>query len=221
MSQDSKKITGGLGGEKKFSRKKHHMGGHYVTDTAGMCGLMLPARLVTLHLSWLLSFRLHQAATHSDESNSFIHCCCTSGRLQMEKVAAVNTSAASEGWLEFNVTSALATWLGAPADKTMDFSLLFTHIRNQNDTSKPEDIGIQETHGNNTEAKQPFMVAFFKNGPKLGSADSGARKKREAKTAGGIMVYSENYLRNPLTGNLKDWIIAPDLDMVHSFTAAG
>lgn len=64
---------------------------------------------------------------------------------------------------------------------------------------KPEEIGLEENHGPNSEGKQPFMVAFFKNGPKLSSADAGARRKREARRwrSNG---YSENYLRNPLTG---------------------
>lgn len=64
---------------------------------------------------------------------------------------------------------------------------------------KPEEIGLDEVHGGNLDGKQPFMVAFFKNGPKLGTTDAGARKKREARRwrSNG---YSENYLRNPLTG---------------------
>lgn len=64
---------------------------------------------------------------------------------------------------------------------------------------KPEEIGLDEPRGIVAEGKQPFLVAFFKSGPKLGSSDVGARRKREAKRwrAHG---YTENYLRNPLTG---------------------
>lgn len=66
---------------------------------------------------------------------------------------------------------------------------------------KPEEIGLEEPKGVVAEGKQPFLVAFFKNGPKLGTSDAGARRKREARRwrAHG---YSENYLRNPLTGEL-------------------
>lgn len=67
---------------------------------------------------------------------------------------------------------------------------------------KPEEIGLEEPRGVVSEGKQPFLVAFFKSGPKLGSSDAGARRKREARrwrTNG----YSENYLRNPLTGEFS------------------
>lgn len=45
----------------------------------------------------------------------------------MEKVAAVNTSAGSEGWLELNVTSALSAWLSSPADNRGFFITLHPH----------------------------------------------------------------------------------------------
>lgn len=64
---------------------------------------------------------------------------------------------------------------------------------------KPEEIGLDEARGSGADGKQPFLVAFFKNGPKLGGWDAGARRKREARrwrTHG----YTDNYLRNPLTG---------------------
>lgn len=47
--------------------------------------------------------------------------------IQMEQVAAVNTSAGSEGWLELNVTSALAAWLSSPADNRGFFITLHPH----------------------------------------------------------------------------------------------
>lgn len=47
--------------------------------------------------------------------------------LKIEQVTAVNTSAGSEGWLEFNVTSPLATWLAAPADNHGFFVTLHPH----------------------------------------------------------------------------------------------
>jgi hypothetical protein len=47
--------------------------------------------------------------------------------LQLEKVAAVNTSASSEGWLELNVTDALAAWLAAPADNRGFFITIHPH----------------------------------------------------------------------------------------------
>lgn len=49
--------------------------------------------------------------------------------MQMEQVAAVNTSASAEGWLEFNVTAALASWLGAPADNRGFFITLHPHTQ--------------------------------------------------------------------------------------------
>ncbi|CAH2104761.1 unnamed protein product [Euphydryas editha] len=51
----------------------------------------------------------------------------------MERVAAVNTSVGAEGWLELNVTAALAKWLGAPADNLGFFITLHPH--SQPDTS--------------------------------------------------------------------------------------
>lgn len=54
----------------------------------------------------------------------------------MEKVAAVNTSAGAEGWLELNVTSALGAWLSSPADNRGFFITLHPH-------SQP---GTQTTH---------------------------------------------------------------------------
>lgn len=50
-----------------------------------------------------------------------------SSNLKMEQVIAVNTSAGSEGWLEFNVTGSLATWLSAPADNRGFFVTLHPH----------------------------------------------------------------------------------------------
>lgn len=64
---------------------------------------------------------------------------------------------------------------------------------------KPEEIGLDESRGVSSEGKQPFLVAFFKNGPKLGSTDPTARRKRETRRRRNH-GYTENYLRNPLTG---------------------
>lgn len=75
--------------------------------------------------------------------------------------------------------------------------IIFCHFPERH--VKPEEIGLEEPRGTIVEGKQPFLVAFFKNGPKLGNTDAVARRKREARrwrTHG----YSENYLRNPLTG---------------------
>ncbi|GBP90486.1 Protein 60A [Eumeta japonica] len=121
--------------------------------------------------------------------------------LQLERVAAVNTSAAAEGWLELNVTGALAAWLGSPADNRGFFITVTPHSQPERDM-KPEDIGLEEVkYGvSGSDEKQPFLVAYFKGGPRLGAdADAGARRKREARyrrTQG----YSDNYVRNPLTG---------------------
>ncbi|CAK1549825.1 unnamed protein product [Leptosia nina] len=218
-----------------FQSKKHHLGvlrhGHgrhvwfEVTGAPGDASSLLTAEL-----------RLHQAASHTAEPASLytvvVHRVINVdnlGGLQMEELAAVNTSASAEGWLEFNVTGALATWLGAPADNRGFFITLHPHTQPERHV-KPEEIGLEENHGPNSEGKQPFLVAFFKNGPKLGNTDAGARRKREARrwrTHG----YSENYLRNPLTDTShwttrsceiqtlyvsfkdlewQDWIIAPE-----------
>lgn len=47
--------------------------------------------------------------------------------LEMVRVVAVNTSASAEGWLELNVTEALAAWLGAPADNRGFFLTVHPH----------------------------------------------------------------------------------------------
>ncbi|CAH4003455.1 protein 60A [Pieris brassicae] len=218
-----------------FQSKKHHLGvlrhGHgrhiwfEVTGAPSDASSLLTAEL-----------RLHQAPTHTvdpaDLYTVVVHRVVSVdnlGGMQMEQVAAVNTSASAEGWLEFNVTAALASWLGAPADNRGFFITLHPHTQPERHV-KPEEIGLEENHGPNSEGKQPFLVAFFKNGPKLGGADAGARKKREARRWRSH-GYSENYLRNPLTDTLhwttrsceiqtlyvsfkdlewQDWIIAPE-----------
>lgn len=62
---------------------------------------------------------------------------------------------------------------------------------------KPEEIGLEEPRGAIVEGKQPFLVAFFKSGPKLDTSEAGARRKREARR---WRSNSDNYLKNPLTG---------------------
>ncbi|KAJ2953559.1 hypothetical protein O0L34_g1160 [Tuta absoluta] len=219
-----------------FQSKKHHLGAlrhghgrHVWFDVAGAPGDA--SSLLTTEL------RIHQAATHTEDPTSLYTVVAhrvlsvdSMGGLQMEKVAAVNTSAGSEGWLEFNVTNALGAWLSAPADNRGFFITLHPHSQPERHV-KPEEIGLEEPRGGAPEGKQPFMVAFFKNGPKLGSADAGARRKREARSRWRNHGYSDNYLRNPLTDSAhwttrsceiqtlyvsfkdlewQDWIIAPD-----------
>ncbi|XP_026757262.1 protein 60A [Galleria mellonella] len=218
-----------------FQSKKHHLGAlrqghgrHVWFEVAGGPGD--PTSLLTAEL------RLHQASTHTEDPTSLykvvVHRVLnvdSMGKLQLEEVAAVNTSAGSEGWLEVNVTSALAAWLTSPADNRGFFITLHPHSQPERHV-KPEEIGLEEPRGMIVEGKQPFLVAFFKSGPKLGNADPSARRKREAKrwrTHG----YSENHSRNPLTDTShwttrsceiqtlyvsfkdlewQDWIIAPD-----------
>ncbi|VVD04327.1 protein 60A [Leptidea sinapis] len=216
-----------------FQSKKHHLGvlrhGHgrhvwfEVTGAPGDASSLITAEL-----------RLHQSASHTAEPTDLYTVVAhrvlsvdNLGGMQMEKVAAVNTSAGSEGWLELNVTLALASWLGAPADNRGFFVTLHPHSQPERHV-KPEEIGLEETRGPNSEGKQPFLVAFFKNGPKLDTA--GGRRKREARRWRSH-GYSENYLRNPLTDTShwttrsceiqtlyvsfkdlewQDWIIAPE-----------
>lgn len=47
--------------------------------------------------------------------------------LQMERVAAVNTSAGAEGWLELNVTMALRAWLTEPTENRGFFITIHPH----------------------------------------------------------------------------------------------
>lgn len=47
----------------------------------------------------------------------------------MERIAAVNTSAGAEGWLELNVTAALATWLNAPVENRGFFVTMHPHTQ--------------------------------------------------------------------------------------------
>ncbi|XP_041972892.1 protein 60A [Aricia agestis] len=218
-----------------FQSKKHHLGalrqGHGrhvwfdVATAPGDASSLLTAEL-----------RIHQAFVKRDDPTALYTVVANRvinvdnlGGLEMERVAAVNTSASAEGWLEFNVTAALGAWLSAPADNRGLFVTIHPYTQPERH-AKPEEIGIEETHGPNMEGKQPFMVAFFKNGPKLGGADAGARRKREARRWRSH-GYSENYLRNPLTDvahwttrsceiqtlyvsfkdlEWQDWIIAPD-----------
>ncbi|XP_046961693.1 protein 60A [Vanessa cardui] len=218
-----------------FQSKKHHLGAlrhghgrHVWFDVASAPGDA--SSLLTAEL------RLHQAPVHTEDPTALYTVVAhrvisvdNLGGIEMERIAAVNTSIGAEGWLELNVTGALATWLGAPADNRGFFITLHPHSQPERHV-KPEEIGLAETHGPNSEGKQPFMVAFFKHGPKLGSSDTGARRKREARRWRNN-GYSENYLRNPLTDTShwttrsceiqtlyvsfkdlewQDWIIAPD-----------
>lgn len=74
---------------------------------------------------------------------------------------------------------------------------------------KPEEIGLEEPKGVIPEGKQPFVVAFFKNGAKLVNPDASARRKREARRWRNH-GYSENYSRNPLTGNNRVLCVTGD-----------
>ncbi|XP_068621103.1 protein 60A [Battus philenor] len=218
-----------------FQSKKHHLGAlrhghgrHVWFEVSGAPND--PSSLLTAEL------RVHQAPTYTDDPTSLYTVAAHKvlsvdnfGGLQMEQVAAVNTSAGAEGWLELNVTTALLAWLTEPSENRGFFITIHPHSQPERHV-KPEEIGLEEARGSGADGKQPFMVAFFKNGPKLGGWDAGARRKREARrwrTHG----YSDNYLRNPLTDTShwttrsceiqtlyvsfkdlewQDWIIAPD-----------
>ncbi|XP_013200505.1 protein 60A [Amyelois transitella] len=218
-----------------FQSKKHHLGAlrqghgrHVWFEVAGAPGDA--SSLLTAEL------RLHQAPTHTEDPTSLYRVVAhrvinvdNLGKMQLEEVAAVNTSAGAEGWLELNVTNALGAWLSSPADNRGFFITLHPHSQPERHV-KPEEIGLEEPRGAVVEGKQPFLVAFFKGGPKLGNADPGARRKREAKRWRSH-GFSENHLRNPLTDTShwttrsceiqtlyvsfkdlewQDWIIAPD-----------
>ncbi|KAL0849113.1 hypothetical protein ABMA28_013466 [Loxostege sticticalis] len=216
-----------------FQSKKHHLGalrhGHgrhvwfEVAGTPGDASALLTAEL-----------RLHQAPTHTELPTSLYTVVAhrvlsvdNLGGLQLEEVAAVNTSAGAEGWLELNVTSALGAWLRSPADNHGFFITLHPHSQPERNV-KPEEIGLEEPRGAIVEGKQPFLVAFFKSGPKLDTSEAGARRKREARR---WRSNSDNYLKNPLTDSAhwttrsceiqtlyvsfkdlewQDWIIAPN-----------
>ncbi|XP_053625020.1 protein 60A [Plodia interpunctella] len=218
-----------------FQSKKHHLGAlrqghgrHVWFEVAGAPGDA--SSLLTAEL------RLHQAPTHTEDPTSLYRVVAhrvlsvdNLGKMQLEEVASVNTSVGSEGWLELNVTSSLAAWLTSPADNRGFFITLHPHLQPERHV-KPEEIGLEEPRGAIVEGKQPFLVAFFKSGPKLGNTDPGARRKREAKRWRSH-GFSDNHLRNPLTDTShwttrsceiqtlyvsfkdlewQDWIIAPD-----------
>ncbi|KAL0849112.1 hypothetical protein ABMA28_013466 [Loxostege sticticalis] len=193
-----------------FQSKKHHLGalrhGHgrhvwfEVAGTPGDASALLTAEL-----------RLHQAPTHTELPTSLYTVVAhrvlsvdNLGGLQLEEVAAVNTSAGAEGWLELNVTSALGAWLRSPADNHGFFITLHPHSQPERNV-KPEEIGLEEPRGAIVEGKQPFLVAFFKSGPKLDTSEAGARRKREARR---WRSNSDNYLKNPLTGldHCSEWL---------------
>ncbi|XP_063376234.1 protein 60A isoform X1 [Cydia fagiglandana] len=217
-----------------FQSKKHHLGalrhehGRHVWFE--VAGAPPSAALLSAEL------RLHQAPAHTDDPTALYTVVAhrvisvnSLGNLQLEKVAAVNTSASSEGWLELNVTDALSAWLTVPADNRGFFITIHPHSQPERHM-KPEEIGLEEPRGAIVEGKQPFLVAFFKSGPRLSAADASGRRKREARRWRNTGS-SENYLRNPLTDTShwttrsceiqtlyvsfkdlewQDWIIAPD-----------
>ncbi|XP_073941649.1 TGF-beta family member glass bottom boat [Choristoneura fumiferana] len=218
-----------------FQSKKHHLGAlrhehgrHVWFEVAGAPGDA--AALLSAEL------RLHQAPARGADPTALytvvahrVISVTSLGNLQLEKVAAVNTSASSEGWLELNVTAALGAWLTAPADNRGFFITIHPHSQPERHM-KPEEIGLEEPRGATVEGKQPFLVAFFKSGPRLGNADASGRRKREARRWRNPGT-SDNYLRNPLTDTShwttrsceiqtlyvsfkdlewQDWIIAPD-----------
>lgn len=218
-----------------FQSKRHHLGvlrhGHgrhiwfEVAGTPGDASSLLAAEL-----------RLHKSSSHTEDPTSLYTVIAhrvinvdNLGGLELKQVAAVNTSAGAEGWLELNVTSALAAWLTSPADNRGFFITAHPHSQPERHI-KPEEIGLEEPRGVTAEGRQPFLVAFFKSGPNLGSTDLGTRRKREARRLRNHS-YSENYVKNPLADTAhwttrscqiqtlyvsfkdlewQDWIIAPD-----------
>ncbi|XP_037977241.2 protein 60A [Plutella xylostella] len=218
-----------------FQSKKHHLGAlrhghgrHVWFEVAGAPGDA--SALLTAEL------RLHQSSTATENPGELytvvVHRVISvdsKGGLQLERVVATNTSAGAEGWLELNVTGALGAWLTAPADNRGFFVTVHPHSQPERNV-KPEEVGLEERRGVAAEGKQPFVVAFFKGGPRLGAADPGPRRKREARRWRS-QGYSDNFLRNPLNDTAhwttrsceiqtlyvsfkdlewQDWIIAPD-----------
>lgn len=220
-----------------FQSKKHHLGAlrhvhgrHVWFDMAGApsdASSLLGAEL-----------RLHQAPHPYEEPPQLYTVTAhrvinvnNLGDLELEKISTMNASSGADGWLELNVTAAVSAWLTAPADNRGFFLTVQPHSQPERDV-KPEEIGLDEPRGREPSAdgKQPFLVAYFKNSPKIGIGDAGARRKRETNRQW-RQGYSGNYHRNPLTDashwtarsceiqtlyvsfkdlEWQDWIIAPD-----------
>lgn len=80
------------------------------------------------------------------------------GQKELEIIAAINTTANYQGWIELNVTNALSNWIN---DKESNKGLYI----GAHSVDKPEheikldNIGLVNTKGD--DEYQPFMVGFF------------------------------------------------------------
>ncbi|KAG8291315.1 protein 60A [Homalodisca vitripennis] len=149
------------------------------------------------------------------------------GEKELEFVDAVNTSYSQEGWLIFNMTGPLTSWVTFPQTNKGLYMSVHPADRLVHEM-RPEDIGIVSTSLEGEEEKQPFMVAFLKatsNTPKRTRKTREIRRRKKAENS------ETSYSRNPFTDSSlwstrscqiqtlyvsfrdlgwQDWIIAPD-----------
>lgn len=148
------------------------------------------------------------------------------GQKELEFVDSVNTTAGNDGWLLFNLTGPLSSWVAFPHSNRG----LYLSVHPANGIiheMRPEDIGIISSPLEGDDEKQPFMVAFLKTSGNT----KHVRKTRETRRKKKTENSETSYARNPFTDSAHwstrscqiqtlyvsfrdlewhDWIIAPD-----------
>lgn len=142
---------------------------------------------------------------------------------ELELISTTNTTSDYQGWIELNVTDALANWM---QDKSQNKGLYISAnvINRPEHEIKLDDIGLVNAKGD--DEYQPFMVGFFKGQEILQTAqqhNSSSRSKRSTKRR------RKSDLKNPLLEHnsqkscgiqtlyvsfrdlkWQEWIIAPE-----------
>lgn len=128
------------------------------------------------------------------------------GEIELQYVDSLNTTAQNDGWLVFNMTGPLTTWVAIPS-LNLGLYLSVTPHENPSHEIRMDEIGIVSARGDG--GHQPFMVAFFKS---AGVRDSKLRQARETKRR---KKKSQNnpedssYLRNPFFQTSSHWTSHP------------
>lgn len=149
------------------------------------------------------------------------------GEKELEYVDAVNTTLNNEGWLVFNVSGPVNTWIAMPSSNRGLYISVHAVSKSYHEIS-PEDIGVMSLPVPDKEDKQPFLVAFIKSN----NIEQKVNHRRTARdTRRKKSDVDVSYPPNPFTPesaytlrscqiqtlyvNFKDlnwheWIIAPD-----------
>uniref|UniRef100_A0A1A9ULC3 Protein 60A n=1 Tax=Glossina austeni TaxID=7395 RepID=A0A1A9ULC3_GLOAU len=142
----------------------------------------------------------------------------------LQPLSQLNTTADYQGWLEFNVTEALDTWLLRPKENS-GFYIGAHEINKPEREIKLDDIGL--IHSKSEDEYQPFMIGFFKGPDLIKSTQRHSRRKRNVHSRRRKKSDMVNPLFDGPSDSIRscqmqtlyinfrdlgwhDWIIAPD-----------